>query len=150
MCPLQIGYRVKEKSGEKKNCRLNIASHGGRCRAAGWVSICIINCDQRSLRLRLLLCRSTGSRVRKPGGGVTGRANWGCMVACGASQRASSALASDVAEVGVEFSEYRGSSERGCPRSACCVVASPDGLSGPLDIENWRGVRDASDNADGP
>jgi hypothetical protein len=134
---------------KQKKRRLSIASHGGRSGAVGGLSICIINCDQTSARLRLPLCRSTGSRVRKPGGGgVTGRTNWGCM-ACGASQRASSALASDVAEVGVETSGYRGSSERGCPRSACSVFASLDRLSGPVDIENWRGVRDASDNDDG-
>jgi hypothetical protein len=86
----------KEKSSE-----LNIAFYDDRCGVADWISICIINCDQASARLRPPLCRKTGSRgVRKPGsGGVSGRANCRCMVACGA-------LASEAAEVGDELLEY--------------------------------------------
>jgi len=123
--------------------RFNVTIHDGRCGAVGGTSICIINCDQASARLRLPLCRNTGSRVRKPCGGVGGRANRGCKAACGA-------LASDVAEVGDGLSEYRGSYERGCPLSACCVYASLDELSDPVDVENWRSIREVSDDADGP
>ena len=104
------GYTAKgtaTKNKIKRISELNIAFHDDRCGVADGVSICIINCDQASVRLRLPLCRSTGSRgARKPGSGVGGRANCGCIVACGAAQRPSGALASDAAEVGDELPEY--------------------------------------------
>lgn len=66
-------------SDDKKisELNINIAFHDDRCGVADGISICIINCDQASARLRLPLCRSTGSRgARKPGSsGVVGRAN---------------------------------------------------------------------------
>ena len=97
------GYTVTTKGTAMKNkiSELNIAFHDDRCGVADGISICIINCDQASARLRLPLCRSTGSRgVRKSGsGGVSGRANCGCIVTCGAP-------APSAAEVGDKLPEY--------------------------------------------
>lgn len=102
------GYYTAKGSATKKKIEPNISFHDDRCGVADGTSICIINCDQASLRLRLPLCRSTGSRgVRKLGsGGVSGRAKCGCIVVCGTPQRPSGALASDAAEVGDELPEF--------------------------------------------
>lgn len=142
----------REQRRKNKISELNIVFHDDRCGVADGTSICIINCDQASARLRLPLCRSTGSRgVREPGsGGVSGRANCWCIVACGAPQRPSGALASDAAEVGDELLEYLGSWERGNPRSTCCGYVGLDALSSPVDVENWECACDVSDGVDGP
>src|SRR6266567_8740642 len=62
------GYTAKGTATKEKISELNIAFHDDRCGVADGISICIINWDQTSARLRLPLCCSTGSRgVRKPG-----------------------------------------------------------------------------------